>query len=284
MSALATISIIHFLRPRSRRPASLLCAAPRPAALLDAAQHHATPCHAPRRGASHRFATCRDASQHIVALRSFSLRLATIENKKGNQMPTIIKFRIEGIAPLSQSKPHLSELEPGESHDDWRKRTWREHLHADQHGEVFIPPGAIKNCVSEAALFMSILIPGKGKSTYTKHVEAGVACIRPVMLGINKSDVKSETLFLPADGKRGSGKRGCKTSPGWHQWSGDVELIILDETVLQTSHRSGNTILQDIVEGAGQFIGLHRFRPRKNGWYGRFVVTNFAVEALAMAA
>ena len=284
MSALATISIIHFLRPVSRRHASLRCAAPRPAALLDAAQHHATPCHAPRRGASHRFATCRDASQHIVALRSFSLRLATIESKKGNQMPTIIKFRIEGIAPLSQSKPHLSELEPGESHDDWRKRTWREHLHADQHGEVFIPPGAIKNCVSEAALFMSILIPGKGKSTYTKHVEAGVACIRPVMLGINKSDVQSETLFLPADGKRGSGKRVWKTYPVLHQWSGDVELIILDETVLQTSHRSGNAILQDIVEGAGQFIGLHRFRPRKNGWYGRFVVTNFAVEALAMAA
>jgi hypothetical protein len=104
------------------------------------------------------------------------------------------------------------------------------------------------------------------------------------MLGINKSDVQSETLFLPADGKRGSGKRVWKTYPVLHQWSGDVELIILDETVLQTSHRSGNTILQDIVEGAGQFIGLHRFRPRKNGWYGRFVVTNFAVEALAMAA
>jgi hypothetical protein len=199
-------------------------------------------------------------------------------------MATVVSFIIEGIAPLSQSKPHLTEMLPGESHDDFRKRTWREQLHVDQHGEVFIPPGAIKNCISEAALFMSIAIPGKGKATYTKHVEAGVACIKPVMLGIRAQDVASETLFLPADGKRGSGKRVWKTYPRIDTWSGEVELIVLDETVLQTSHRSGNPILQDIVEGGGQYIGLHRFRPRKNGWYGRFTIRDFSVQQLAMAA
>jgi len=198
-------------------------------------------------------------------------------------MATIVTFGIEGIAPLSQSKPHLTDYLPGESHDDYRKRTWREQLHVDQQGMVFIPPGAIKNCLSEAALFMSIPVPGKGKATYTKHVEAGVACIKPVSIGVRATDVQPETLFQPADGKRGSGKRVWKTYPRIDAWGGLVELVVLDETVLQTSHRSGNTILQDICEGAGQYIGLHRFRPRKNGFYGRFTISDFAVEALSLA-
>jgi hypothetical protein len=171
----------------------------------------------------------------------------------------------------------LDEYQPGESHDDYRKRTWRSHLHSNGDGMVFIPPGAIKNCTSEAAKYMNIGIPGKGKSTYTKHCEAGVACIKPIELGIDTKDVQSETLFLPADGKRGSGKRIWKTYPLISEWEGDVELLILDEVVLQTSRASGNTVLQDICEGSGQYIGIGRFRPRNNGYYGRFTVENFKV-------
>jgi hypothetical protein len=192
-------------------------------------------------------------------------------------MTTTVSFRLTGIAPYSQSKPYLDEYLPGESHDDYRKRTWRSHLHVDKDGEVFIPPGAIKNCIAEAAKFLNISVPGKGKSTYTKHVEAGVACIVPVQLGIKAAAVQSETLFLPSDGRRGSGKRIWKTLPMIPEWGGDVELIILDETVLQTSQRSGNPVLQDIVEGGGQYVGLGRFRARNNGWYGRYTVEKFKV-------
>ncbi len=192
-------------------------------------------------------------------------------------MPITATFRIKGISPYSQSRPHLEEQEPNEGHDDYRKRTWRNHLHVDKDGMVIIPPSSIKNCISEAAKFLNIQVPGKGKATYTKHVEAGVACIKPVELGTRAADVQSETLFLPADGRRGSGKRIWKQYPFIPEWDGDVELIVLDETVLQTSRSSGNPVLQDIVEGAGQFIGLGRFRPRNNGYYGRFTIETFAV-------
>jgi hypothetical protein len=142
---------------------------------------------------------------------------------------------------------------------------------------VIIPPGNIKNCVNDAALFMKIRIPGKGASTYTKHIESGVACIAPIALGIRAQDVQSDTLFLSADGRPGSGSRVWKTYPVIHEWGGLCEFIILDEVVLQSSRTSGNPVLQDIVEGAGQYIGLGRFRPRKRGYYGRFVVENFRV-------
>jgi hypothetical protein len=124
---------------------------------------------------------------------------------------------------------------------------------------------------------MNIKIPGGGKQTYTKNVEAGVAVIKPVTLNIKAKDVVSETLFLPSDGRRGSGKRVWKQYPTLPEWGGEVELVILDETVLQTSQRTGNAVMQDICEGAGQYIGLGRFRPRNNGYYGRFTVENFRV-------
>src|SRR5437773_10597348 len=103
---------------------------------------------------------------------------------------------------------------------------------------------------------MNITVPGKAKATYTNHCEAGTACVQPVALGIMAADVESETLFLPADGRRGSGKRVWKTYPIIQEWGGHVEIIVLDETVLHTSRTTNNPVLQDIVEGAGQYIGL----------------------------
>jgi hypothetical protein len=49
-------------------------------------------------------------------------------------MTTTVSFGIRGIAPYSQSKPHLEEHLPGEGPDDYRVRTWRAHLHVDQNG------------------------------------------------------------------------------------------------------------------------------------------------------
>src|SRR5262252_1046563 len=105
-------------------------------------------------------------------------------------MPKIATFAIIGVTQYSQSKPHLTEMLPNESHEDFRERTWKNHLHV-LNGEVFVPPGAIKNCLSEAAKFMNISIPGKGKATYTKHIEAGLGVTDPVMTGVKLEKVQS---------------------------------------------------------------------------------------------
>jgi|SRR6476646_2190360 len=180
---------------------------------------------------------------------------------------------IRGVTPYSQSKVYDVEREQGEGLDDYAQRTWRNYMHVTKDGEVFIPPNAYKNCLSETAKYMNINVPGKGKATYTKHFEAGVQVVKPILLGIKAKDVRCEKLFLPADGRRGSGKRVWKYYPLIEVWGGIVEVIVLDETVLQTSRTTGATILEDVCRGAGQFVGLGRFRPRNNGFYGRFDVT-----------
>lgn len=172
---------------------------------------------------------------------------------------------LESISPYSQSRHYQAEKLPKELAKDYEARTWRERMHVTEAGDIFIPPMAFKNCLSEIAKYLGMQIPGKGKSTYTKHIEAGILVTDPLVLPLKKDDVKGEWLFVPADGRRGSGKRVEKCFPVVPRWTGQVVFHVMDETVTQD-------VFKHHLEQAGAFIGIGRFRPRNNGYYGRFRV------------
>jgi hypothetical protein len=149
--------------------------------------------------------------------------------------------------------------------DDYEKRTWRSRMNVSEEGFVYIPPMAFKNCVAEVAKYLGEQIPGKGKATFTKHFEAGVMVIEPLRLPLKGDQVKGEWLYVPADGKRGSGKRVMKCFPLIPEWHGWVKFHIIDDTITPD-------VFERHLKQAGQFIGVGRFRPRNNGFYGRFEV------------
>lgn len=185
---------------------------------------------------------------------------------------------LESISPYSQSKHHevarLARQDGSitETADDHERRTWRERCHADQEGRVFIPPMAFKNCLAEIAKYLSVQIPGKGKSTYTKHFEAGIMVLDGLTLPVMKDRVPGEWYFVPADGRRGSGKRVSKCFPVIHHWSGPVTFHVLDDVITPA-------IFEQHLRDAGNFIGIGRFRPRNNGYYGRFRVNGINWQA-----
>lgn len=176
---------------------------------------------------------------------------------------------LESISPYSQSRHYQTEKLPKELPKDFEARTWRERLHTNDDRRVFIPPMAFKNCLSDIAKYLSVQIPGKGKATYTKHIEAGVLVTDPLVLPIIKDDVPGEWLFVPSDGKRGSGSRVEKCFPLIKGWAGNVTFYIMDETVTED-------VFKHHLEQAGAFIGIGRFRPRNNGYYGRFRVAKLS--------
>jgi hypothetical protein len=181
---------------------------------------------------------------------------------------------IEGVSPYGQSKYYQVEKKEKEGSADYEARTWRERMHYDSAGQVFIPPMAFKNCLAETAKFLSVQIPGKGKATYTKHFEAGIMVNTPLVLPVKKEDVKGQWLFVPASGRRGDGKRVQKCFPVIHQWGGDVEFFIIDDTITEEPFKYH-------IEQAGQLIGIGFFRPRNNGYYGRFKVKKVVFEDYA---
>lgn len=175
---------------------------------------------------------------------------------------------LKSVSPYSQSRHVNLEDFPKldkESAKDFEKRAWRERCHVNDEGNIIIPPMAFKNCVSEAAKYLSMQIPGKGKATYTKHVESGVLVVDPLVLPIKKESIEGEWLFLPSDGIRGSGKRVDKCYPVIRIWEGKVTFLIFDDTVTKE-------VFEHFLSEAGKFIGIGRFRPRNNGFYGRFEV------------
>jgi len=177
----------------------------------------------------------------------------------------IATCRLSSLSPYSQSRFHGTPRENKETPDDHERRVWRERLHTDKAGMVFIPPMAFKNGIAETAKFMGRQIPGKGKATYTKHFEAGILVLEGMPLGIHKDDVIGEWLHMPADGVRGSGKRVMKCYPKIEEWSGSVAFHILDDNITKD-------VFAEHLAEFGSFIGIGRFRPRNNGFYGRFKV------------
>lgn len=174
---------------------------------------------------------------------------------------------LESLTPYSQSRHYDVPKLDREIPKAYEERTWRERCHVNSDGFVFIPPMAFKNTLSDAAKYLSLSVKGKGKATYTKNFEAGVMVTQPLVLPIKKEDVEGEWLFVPSDGVRGSGKRVDKCFPVIPKWRGDVEFIILDDVI-------DPEVFETVLEGAGKFIGIGRFRPRNNGFYGRFKYTN----------
>lgn len=171
---------------------------------------------------------------------------------------------LTGVSPLSMSRYHHIEKGTKETHADFEKRIWRERLHYNDKEFVIIPALMIKNCISESAKYLSERIEGKGKSTYTKHFEAGLIVEDDITLKLKKNAVEGEWVFVPSDGRRGGTTRVDKCFPKIPAgWSGKVTVAILDETITRD-------IFEKHLKEAGRFIGLGRFRPRNNGQYGRF--------------
>lgn len=187
----------------------------------------------------------------------------------------IATAKLESVSPYSQGRhydvPKLGRASGAETETarDYEERTWRERAHVDGEGRLFIPPMAFKNCLAEIAKYLSVQIPGKGKATYTKHFEAGVMVLDGLPLPITKDKMEGEWLFVPASGRRGDGKRVSKCFPLVRAWSGEVTFHILDDAITPE-------IFERHLREAGNFIGIGRFRPRNNGYYGRFAVKSIA--------
>jgi hypothetical protein len=174
-----------------------------------------------------------------------------------------VTVHLESVSPYSQSKHYDDAKLDKELPKDYEIRTWRERMSVTEDGRVFIPPMAFKNCLAEAAKYLSLKIPGKRNATYTKHFLSGILVTDGLMLPDRKDEVPGEWLFVPSDGKTGGGSRVSKCFPLIRRWEGDVVYYVMDETITKEP-------FAEVLQAAGRFIGIGRFRPARGGYYGRF--------------
>lgn len=175
--------------------------------------------------------------------------------------------KLVGVTPYGQGQAIVSKKRSGEGHDAFEERTWRERLHVDENDEVFIPAQAVKAALETTARYLSETIPGKGKATYTKHFRSGVQVPDNLPLGIKSEKVEEERLFVPSDGRRGSGSRVWKIFPVIRKWEAPLTLIVLDRILKPDK-------VSEYLAQAGLFVGVGRWRVENGGQYGRWEAKN----------
>lgn len=184
----------------------------------------------------------------------------------------IARAKLKSASPYSQSRnidPMDHPKKPKETHDAAEERLWRNRLHVDSTGHVFIPPTAFENAIREAAKRLAISVPGKGKTLYSKYFEAGIQIPEGIRLSVKADDVPGERLFVPSDGRAGGGKRVYKRFPRIDGWQGELMIYVFDDLIPEA-------VFRKVLESSGQLVGIGRFRPQSRGFYGRYTVESFS--------
>lgn len=170
--------------------------------------------------------------------------------------------KLKSTTPVTFGKFHQTEKLPKELHDAFEQRTWREKLHYTPEDKVKIPGIMLCNCIRESAKFLSLSVPGKGKSTYTKHFTS-IIPFNDIVLNLKRPDVPASVQHVPSDGMQGGTKRVIKYFPIVHEWEGTIEIIIPDDIITPD-------VFETVVRNAGNLIGIGTWRPRNRGMNGRF--------------
>lgn len=178
---------------------------------------------------------------------------------------------LESMTPYSQSRKHDEPKLEGESPDDYNRRTWRLQQLVEN-GTVHIPAFGLHQSMVAAARYSKKQIPGQGKATWTKKFESGLAFFSNIDLGIDPEAVSYIDIYANADGIRGSGKRVMRRFPIIEKWTATFEVQILDPIITKD-------IFSEVMEQAGMFIGIGRYRPEKGGINGRFKMTKLVWQA-----
>ena len=177
--------------------------------------------------------------------------------------------KLKSISPYSQSGFFQSSKKDKESSADFEKRCWRERLHADSEGIVFIPAMALKYAIDEAQKRLGTQVPGEGKTRWTKYIESGLMIASNPSLGIHKDDVQPEWIWASSTGSRakGGGTRVQRCYPTIPEWKATVEITVLNPKIKKE-------VVETALSEAGLFVGIGRFRPENQGYYGRFTVVS----------
>lgn len=129
----------------------------------------------------------------------------------------------------------------------------------------------------------------KGFYIPTEHIKGaliGAGAMVKAKVGNSKKSMKNivaamffideEKIRLPKEyeiDKRSAVNRNIKARvicirPKWPKWNGTFTLSVDNDTITEAT-------IKEIIEHAGNYIGIGSFRPTNNGMFGRFELQSF---------
>jgi len=168
----------------------------------------------------------------------------------------ILFNRFRDVAIEGKSKKRTGALEQSEIEDK---------LYKDEKGKIQLPAVYIKNSITEAAKQFKIV--GKNKATYSKIVGSSVD-VMPFYIEFESG--KYEIFRISAVNPMTKG-RIMVSRPKFNKWSATFQIVLNDSQV-------DVSVINEILEHAGKYVGLGDWRPEKKGMFGKFMITSFKQE------
>jgi glutaredoxin-related protein len=176
------------------------------------------------------------------------------------------KCSIEGKTPYMQHRMDDQKLEDWEKNrkliierDDVAKEDQIRaefHSYQDKDG-FFIPTEHLKGCLIGGGALVKSKVGNSKKSM--KNIVAGMFFIEETKLRLPKDYIIDKRSAVNRNVKA----RVICIRPKWDEWKADFTLLIDNDTITKET-------VKEIIEQAGNFIGIGSFRPTNNGSFGRF--------------
>jgi hypothetical protein len=183
----------------------------------------------------------------------------------------IYKVKINGITPYMQHRMDDVKLDEwerkrgpihersGPSEPDSSRAEY--HCYRNQSGKCYIPSDHIRGALINAGSFVKAKVGGTSKSM--KTIVAAMFMVTPDQIEMPDYD---------AIDKRSGVNRNIKARiitirPKWTNWEAEFTLSISNDTIAKGS-------IEQIIQYAGDYIGIGSFRPTNNGMFGRFTLND----------
>lgn len=129
-------------------------------------------------------------------------------------------------------------------------------------GKLYQPETHIKGALVEAGKDQKVV--GKGKSTYSKIVGYAVE-VNPFEIVHKKQKWEVYSVLAVNPSTRG---RNLLHRPMLKEWELDFEVTFDDDQIPPS-------VLKEILERSGKFVGIGDWRPSKKGRFGKYQVTSW---------
>lgn len=180
------------------------------------------------------------------------------------------KVKIVGITPYMQHRMDDQKLEEWEKNrkliierDDVAKEDQVRaefHSYQDEKG-FYLPTDQLKGSFIGGGAMVKSKVGNSRKSM--KNIVAAMFFIQEEKLRLPKT---YEIDKRSAVNKNVKARIIC-IRPKWEKWEAEFTLIVDNDTITEQT-------IKEIIENAGNFVGIGSFRPTNNGSFGRYKLTN----------
>lgn len=144
---------------------------------------------------------------------------------------------------------------PEISHEDAVRAEY--HCYRNAAGKCFIPADQLRGALINAGSAVKAKVGGRSKSM--KQVVAAMFMVTPDHIEIPDYDSIDKRSAVNKNVKA----RVMVIRPKWYTWESEFVLNVMNDSITK------ETIVQ-IIEHAGNYVGIGSFRPTNNGMFGRF--------------